>query len=372
MAENEIPQSSSERFENQLSLASTLFTLGGRAKFEDRKVIFERALSDGLNAKRPRPVDEVYTGTIDQNSALRDFIIQKITREGYLWDPVDNYLTPARSNAAEEFGKSLLKLPKKVSLKNQLENHIWIKLKIKMDQINDANRTQVMKVIRQFLVQHPRHAVGFPVEIMNRVLGNRNGNMITIDDGPNANTTAILDILDQSGKRAIFYLMGENMVKNPEMVKEIAKRGHIIGYHSMDHTPGSHYTPDVLNDDFFKFKEALDAILGFEYPLVFCRMPYGHAFSFKSLLKLKARPESNYLSGAAYLSAARILHGNPTVRGWNWDVDDNQFRGDQWALISSEAKIKYYKKMYKKGRNRVFLLHQEDDDVATLRAMLHQ
>ena len=62
---------------------------------------------------------------------------------------------------------------------------------------------------------------------------------ITFDDGPDPRMTIqILDILDKTGSKATFFLVGMNIEKYPEIVKEIARRGHDIGYHSYRHTHG--------------------------------------------------------------------------------------------------------------------------------------
>jgi peptidoglycan/xylan/chitin deacetylase (PgdA/CDA1 family) len=57
---------------------------------------------------------------------------------------------------------------------------------------------------------------------------------LTIDDGPHPGTTpAILDVLDEHGAWATFFLLGENAAKYPDLVEEIRARGHEIGNHLM-------------------------------------------------------------------------------------------------------------------------------------------
>lgn len=48
-------------------------------------------------------------------------------------------------------------------------------------------------------------------------------------------TMAILDILDKYEVKATFFLVGFWVDKYPEMVQEIASRGHLIGNHSENH-----------------------------------------------------------------------------------------------------------------------------------------
>jgi peptidoglycan/xylan/chitin deacetylase (PgdA/CDA1 family) len=58
---------------------------------------------------------------------------------------------------------------------------------------------------------------------------------LTIDDGPSADTRAILDLLDAHGAKATFFLVGERAAQRPDDVREIARRGHGIGNHSASH-----------------------------------------------------------------------------------------------------------------------------------------
>jgi peptidoglycan/xylan/chitin deacetylase (PgdA/CDA1 family) len=58
---------------------------------------------------------------------------------------------------------------------------------------------------------------------------------LTIDDGPSADTRALLDLLDARGAKATFFLVGDRAARRPDDVREIARRGHGIGNHSASH-----------------------------------------------------------------------------------------------------------------------------------------
>ncbi|HWA88321.1 MAG TPA: polysaccharide deacetylase family protein [Opitutus sp.] len=63
---------------------------------------------------------------------------------------------------------------------------------------------------------------------------------LTIDDGPDpADTPRILDALDRHGARATFFLIGERAARHPELVREIARRGHEAGCHTQTHPVAS-------------------------------------------------------------------------------------------------------------------------------------
>lgn len=59
---------------------------------------------------------------------------------------------------------------------------------------------------------------------------------LTFDDGPNpAITPKLLELLDRYNARATFFIIGKHARECPELVKETAARGHIIGNHTDAH-----------------------------------------------------------------------------------------------------------------------------------------
>jgi peptidoglycan/xylan/chitin deacetylase (PgdA/CDA1 family) len=59
---------------------------------------------------------------------------------------------------------------------------------------------------------------------------------LTIDDGPEpATTRAMMDLLDRHDARATFFLIGTKAAAEPELVREIRRRGHTIGNHTFSH-----------------------------------------------------------------------------------------------------------------------------------------
>lgn len=59
---------------------------------------------------------------------------------------------------------------------------------------------------------------------------------ITFDDGPNAPwTLQIADVLDQYNVKGTFFVVGQNATVHPEIVRDLAGRGDLIGNHSFHH-----------------------------------------------------------------------------------------------------------------------------------------
>lgn len=59
---------------------------------------------------------------------------------------------------------------------------------------------------------------------------------LSFDDGPSESTLKILDILDKFEVKAAFFCIGHQIEKNPDIFREIIKRGHIVGNHTYSHT----------------------------------------------------------------------------------------------------------------------------------------
>ena len=59
---------------------------------------------------------------------------------------------------------------------------------------------------------------------------------LTYDDGPHpVFTPRLLDILDNYHVKATFFMIGKNMEAYPDIVREVVRRGHVIGNHTYSH-----------------------------------------------------------------------------------------------------------------------------------------
>jgi len=60
--------------------------------------------------------------------------------------------------------------------------------------------------------------------------------LITFDDGPNPGTTElILKKLSEEKIKALFFCVGENVQKYPELIQQIKDEGHSLGNHTFNH-----------------------------------------------------------------------------------------------------------------------------------------
>ena len=98
---------------------------------------------------------------------------------------------------------------------------------------------------------------------------------LTFDDGPSPQTTAaLLDGLRERGAHATFFLIGEQIAGNEDLVRRMKDEGHQIGGHSFTHARLDTADADALTE-IQKTDDVLRALLGDgEYWL---RPPWGFA-----------------------------------------------------------------------------------------------
>jgi peptidoglycan/xylan/chitin deacetylase (PgdA/CDA1 family) len=107
------------------------------------------------------------------------------------------------------------------------------------------------------------------------------GVLITIDDGPDSETTSLLlDLLDHHGVKAVFFLIGDRVRRWPHLAKEIVARGHAIGNHSQTHPAHRFWSlgPWRMWRELAGCQQTLKEVLG--APAVWFRAPVGHFNSF--------------------------------------------------------------------------------------------
>ena len=58
---------------------------------------------------------------------------------------------------------------------------------------------------------------------------------LTFDDGPSINTPHLLDMLEEYGIPATFFMLGSQAERHPDIVKRVIAEGHEVGNHSYSH-----------------------------------------------------------------------------------------------------------------------------------------
>ncbi len=97
---------------------------------------------------------------------------------------------------------------------------------------------------------------------------------LTFDDGPNpAITPKLLDLLDRYKARATFFVIGKHARECPELLKETAVRGHVIGNHTDAHPNLFWLKPDQITVELRCCNFSIKAATG--SAATWFRPPYG-------------------------------------------------------------------------------------------------
>jgi peptidoglycan/xylan/chitin deacetylase (PgdA/CDA1 family) len=142
---------------------------------------------------------------------------------------------------------------------------------------------------------------------------------LTFDDGPNANTPAVLDQLKALGVKGTFFIVGKMAKVHPAVLARIAAEGHLLANHSATHPFLSHRYddhPELLID---QIREVDDEIA----PL----MPAGTKFYFRAPY------------GTWRTDHADILNADPVLKKYvgpiYWDEGGDIAMSDDGYILSA-------------------------------------
>ena len=85
---------------------------------------------------------------------------------------------------------------------------------------------------------------------------------LTFDDGPSENTAPILNILQNYGIKANFFVLGSRVEAMPDKVKEMYEKSNFIGNHGYSHVYEQIYaSPQTVLDEYTKTDDAIKQAL---------------------------------------------------------------------------------------------------------------
>ena len=171
---------------------------------------------------------------------------------------------------------------------------------------------------------------------------------LTFDDGPtNQVTPYILDLLKNDDIKASFFVLGNRVDANPELVKREYEEGHFIGNHGYSHKYSAIYaSADTVMEEYYRTNQSIrDAIGNQEYNSLAFRFPGGSVGGYYDSLK-KATKQVLREKGIA-------------------SVDWNALIGDSEGLNTKEKLISRFYETVQNQNSVVLLMHDAADKILT-------
>ncbi|MEO7997775.1 MAG: polysaccharide deacetylase family protein [Gemmatimonadaceae bacterium] len=105
---------------------------------------------------------------------------------------------------------------------------------------------------------------GVFTRVVHRATSGRAEIALTFDDGPDARwTPPLLDLLDAHEQRATFFIIGGRAELHPQIVQDIARRGHEIANHTWDHSYNTAFmSPRALASELTRTNTLLEQLTG--------------------------------------------------------------------------------------------------------------
>jgi cellulose synthase/poly-beta-1,6-N-acetylglucosamine synthase-like glycosyltransferase/peptidoglycan/xylan/chitin deacetylase (PgdA/CDA1 family)/spore germination protein YaaH len=173
-------------------------------------------------------------------------------------------------------------------------------------------------LIGQSLIEPPRAAklAALPMSSPRRIA-------LTFDDGPDEKyTDAILDVLAAKGVKATFFVLGRNVIRNPNVLRRVYAEGHDIGNHTFSHPDLLQSSDGQIELELNATQRVLEAYLGIRSRLL--RAPYASA-SFLS--EADAPRVVKTAAGLGYLTATVAIDSFDWVGGTAAQIEERVVGG---------------------------------------------
>lgn len=168
---------------------------------------------------------------------------------------------------------------------------------------------------------------------------------LTFDDGPSASTGQLLNILNQNGAKATFFMLGNNVQNYPSAVKRISTEGHALGLHGVTHVKDKFYkSPSTALAEMNKANQYIKKITGVSSTLI--RPPYGSKPYFTQSYRDKVLNQGYHL--------------------WDWNVDSEDWKYQEDTASIYNTVMDQVHRLQKQKTTPVILMH---DQKTTLKAL---
>ena len=122
------------------------------------------------------------------------------------------------------------------------------------------------------------------------------------------NTYKLLDLFDEVSVKATFFTLGWVAERKPELVSEIARRGHEVACHGYSHQLVYNQTPEVFQEETIRAKSILEDII--QQPVLGYRAA-SYSITEKSLWALDILAESGFIYDSSIFPVRHDRYGMP-------------------------------------------------------------
>lgn len=173
---------------------------------------------------------------------------------------------------------------------------------------------------------------------------------LTFDDGPSENTDKVLKILDKYKIKATFFVVGLSVNKaNINRMKEIVKRGHNIGLHSLTHNYKQIYASlDSFKKDVYAIRDLVKKHTGVDSKLY--RFPGGSS---------NGVAKTNMYTIIKWLKSTGMEY-------YDWNLGGTDAA---WPAPSADKIYNDIALYSKSNSDKIVLMHDSKDKVNTVKAL---
>lgn len=122
------------------------------------------------------------------------------------------------------------------------------------------------------------------------------------------NTRRLLDLFDEAGAKGTFFTLGWVARRHPDLVREIARRGHEVASHGMDHRMLGELTPDAFRADARESRALLEDLA--QAPVLGYRAP-SYSVRAETLWAIDVLAEVGYAYDSSVYPIRRRRYGYP-------------------------------------------------------------
>jgi polysaccharide deacetylase family protein (PEP-CTERM system associated) len=133
------------------------------------------------------------------------------------------------------------------------------------------------------------------------------------EDRTEPSTNRLLDLLERTGTRGTFFVLGWTALRHPDLVRRIVAGGHEIASHGFDHELVYNQTPEAFRQDVRRAKALLEDLSGQE--VVGYRAP-SYTIVQRTLWALPILAEEGYLYDSSIFPIPRRRYGMPKAQRW--------------------------------------------------------